>query len=125
MGRKPAANSLTPDEAFALCEAAAVAGVRAPQGRGDSPIGLRSADTTALALAGRIRVEIYAWNWRVIEILVGPNAGKRTLAAPHGQKPWKIIDQHGSITRCGFVRTAGSASQPSAPRPLTRAELER
>lgn len=113
-------SNLTPDQAFALLERAAISGERCPQ-TGDH--GLRSADTTNLAHAGRILVEIFAWNYRRVTILTGPHAGKTTAAAPAGQKPWKIIDAHGTRTKRGVADTGASKrTQPSAPRPLTRQE---
>lgn len=121
---KPA-HRFTSEEAFALIESAAAAGERCPQSGIYGHSALTSTVTTALANAGRIRIEIYAWNFRVAEILTGPHAGKRTAASPTGQKPWKIIDANGTRTRRGGgadVRNS-SRAQPSAPRPLTREEL--
>lgn len=112
------------DDAFALLQSAAIAGDRCPQAGIHGFSSLTSAVTTALAHAGRIRIEIYAWNFRVIEILTGPHAGKRTAPGPNGQKPWKIIDANGTRTRRGTVNFGRQGrSQPSAPRPLTREEL--
>lgn len=39
-----------------------------------------------LAYAGRIRVEVYARNWRVVEI-----DGLRTMEPPRGGEPYKVI----------------------------------
>ena len=45
----------------------------------------------ALAAEGRIRVEIFPRNWRVVEILTGQHKGKRTAASPlRNAKPYKI-----------------------------------
>lgn len=83
------------DEAFALVERAAVAGVRCPQAD-DFPEGLSSA-FYKLPDDGRIKIETYAHNWRVVEILTGPNAGKRTAPCPYRHKgPWRITDKSGT-----------------------------
>ena len=49
--------------------------------------------TSALFKEGKIRVEVFAHNWRVIEILTGPHAGKRTLAPPYkyATKPYLVL----------------------------------
>lgn len=41
----------------------------------------------ALAREGRIRIEVWAHNWRVIEI-----EGLRTMKAPTGNKPYRVVD---------------------------------
>jgi hypothetical protein len=69
------------DRQFGLLEQAAKRGERCPQSGNFGP--LKSAATTALARAGRIRIEIYAHNWRVVEILTGRHAGKRTMPTPY------------------------------------------
>lgn len=82
------------EEGFALIERAAVLGARAPTNWSmDNPTGvLPSGVTSALVKEGRVRIEVYAKNWRVIEILKGPNAGKRTMECPYnGAKPYKIV----------------------------------
>ncbi len=67
-------------DAFAVLEKAAAAGDRCPMAKTD---GLTSTLTSALARAGKIRIDVYAHNWRVVTILVGPHAGKSTLGAPN------------------------------------------
>lgn len=76
---------------FALLEAAAAAGERCPQSRPHGP--LNPASTGHLAREGRIRVEIFAHNWRVVTIMDGPHKGKQTMATPHkgSEKPYKVI----------------------------------
>lgn len=77
-------------DAFALLEAAAVAGERCPVSGG----GLTSGLTTDLAIDGKIKVEIYAKNFRRVTILVGPNAGKTTADPPNKNwKPYKVIEK--------------------------------
>lgn len=79
---------------FAVVEAAAINNERAPQ---LSPHGILSvSDNRALlmmARAGRLRIEIFAYNWRVITICEGPNKGRQTLRSPHkgSNVPYKII----------------------------------
>ena len=49
----------------------------------------------ALARAGKIRVEVFRHNWRVVTILVGPHAGAKTQMDPYiktGSKPYVVID---------------------------------
>lgn len=78
------ANGITEGEAFAMIERAAVSGERCPQSRVN---GMTSQLTGDLARAGKIRIDVYPHNWRVATILVGPNAGRATMAAPN--KNWK------------------------------------
>lgn len=44
----------------------------------------------ALANQGRIKVEVYAHNWRVIEILKGPSVGARTKESPIKAPPYIV-----------------------------------
>ena len=43
-----------------------------------------------LAKQGRIKVEIYARNWRVIEILKGPSVGARTKEPSRVGEPYLV-----------------------------------
>ncbi len=82
------------NEGFRAIEAAAIAGERAPTTRTlDNPSGtMRAGITSALLKEGRIRAEIYGQNSRVIEILKGPHAGKRTKGPPDpNAKPYKVL----------------------------------
>lgn len=95
----------TLDAVFALIERAAIAGERCPnkdqigaflteQGltrRGDSPGDM----TTALARHGRLRLTVHTHNWRVAEILAGPNAGTKTKARPNGGSCYMVVDRDG------------------------------
>ena len=90
--------------------------------------------TTALARAGKIKVEVFRLNFKVVTILVGPHRGKTTA---HGGKPYLIIDING--TWSGGHRIGGALprptaralraedeairGQPSAPRILTSEEI--
>ena len=78
------------EEGFAQIERAALAGERCPTTcTVDNPTGtMRPGVAPILLKEGRIKVEIYGRNWRVIEILKGPNAGKRTKEAPGYPKTW-------------------------------------
>lgn len=84
---------------FALIERAAIEGKRCPTNRSaENPTGeLASGITGALVKAGRIRIEVYAHNWRVVEILKGPFAGKRTAASPYkgSGKPYLVLPAPG------------------------------
>jgi hypothetical protein len=79
--------------AFAILESVAAEGKRCPQNHPDGPI--KTATYSTLARAGRIRVEIYAHNWRVVTIMEGPHKGKSTARSPHrgSSKPYKVIDK--------------------------------
>lgn len=48
-----------------------------------------------LARAGRIRIEVFRHNWRVVTILTGQYAGKQTMRDPAllpDAKPYVVID---------------------------------
>lgn len=110
------------DTAFATLERFAVAGDRAPMA---DTHGITSTLTTALCREGRIRSEVYALNWRVIEIMVGPNAGKRTAECPtKGAKPYLTVGRE--TVHHNRRRDYGSHSrpQPSAPRALSPQDLK-
>lgn len=81
------------DELFAVLEECAVKGERCPTV--DQLQYVHNIPTTyqpaRLARQGRIRVEVWRLNWRVIEIMEGPNKGRRTQEAPTGTAPYKII----------------------------------
>lgn len=86
--------AITPEllnEQFEILERAAAAGERCPQSGNFGP--LKSHVTTALARAGKIRIEIYAHNWRVVTILEGRHRGKRTAETPYKgtRRPYMTI----------------------------------
>lgn len=74
---------------------------------------------------GDIKVEIYAGNWRVIEVLTGEYKSVRTAARPGGKgPPWKVIDANGTRTFGKRVPVGRpTKKQPSAPRLLRSDEL--
>lgn len=80
------------DRTFFIVEAAADKGERCPQ---SPPMGmLNSAALGALAREGRLRIEIFMHNYRVVTIMDGPHKGKQTLPPPAGKgsgRPYKII----------------------------------
>lgn len=81
------------DELFAVLERCALAGERCPtkdQLYCDHKI-RSSYQPTRLAKQGRIRVEVWVHNWRVIEIMEGPNEGARTMASPTGKAPYQVV----------------------------------
>jgi len=95
---------------FAAIEQAALRGERAPTNQtGENPAGtLRSGITTELLKQGRIKVEIYALNWRVIEILTGPHAGERTKGPPNPSwQPYKILPKPVAVALPVQQRKAG------------------
>ena len=100
------------DRSFALLEAAAIAGERCPQGQPHGPI--PSGHTKKLAEQGKIRIEIFRHNWRVVTILVGPNAGKETKACPVGGMPYMVVDHR--RTERHLTHQERNRPGPSAPR---------
>lgn len=93
---------MTPGEAFLLIEKAAIAGERCP--KADRGSGFTSTITSDLARAGRIRIDVYPHNWRVVTICEGPHAGKSTAPAPNPKwRPYLTI-QKGSSPRPQYTR---------------------
>ncbi len=113
------------DQVFAaLCRYAA-AGDRCPQSQALLPgtaIWLQSAHTSALARAGKIRIEIFRLNWRVITILKGEHKGKSTAPDPSGGFPYLTVNANGTFRngrRIDSERKAEDRRQgPSAPRKI-------
>lgn len=113
------------DAAFRQIVEAAKAGWRAPQLEDfdikNVPQALRE-----LTQRGEIRIELYALNWRVIEILTGEHKGLRTAERPgRRSKPWKVIDANGTHDFAQNKPIAGRPrkGQPSAPRLLRADEI--
>lgn len=79
----------SPDATFDMLVLAAIKGERCPQSYPFGPF--HSHVTSALAKAGRIRIEIFKYNWRVITIMEGPHAGKQTAPSPEGGMPYRTI----------------------------------
>lgn len=112
------------NEIFAKVEHAAVMERRCPM---NGEAGFDSNDLADLAHAGRIKVETYAHNFRVVTILLGPYAGKKTQACPSRCKsPWRVIDTTGTHYPRQEAKMKAAAlrtrrQEPSAPRLITRA----
>lgn len=109
------------DKVSATLEGCACRGERCPQ---NNTHGIAQAAVSALARAGRIRIEISGQNWRQVFILAGPHAGKATAANPLGARAWKIIGANGTRVN-GRLIVPRSRRQPSAPRALSARELKR
>jgi hypothetical protein len=86
-------SNLTIAADYVLIETAAIKGERCPKQRPFGPLSYGS--TIALARSGRIRIELYAHNWRVITLLDGPHRGCSTAPAPNGWRRYKMIDVRG------------------------------
>lgn len=78
------------DEAFRLIEDAVALRERCPQNDIiPSPL------FGTLARQGKIRVRVFARNWRVVDILTGPYAGRSTaddVLRRSGEKPYMVLD---------------------------------
>lgn len=101
-------SSAAVEDGFQQIEHAALNGLRCPINKTHGYGTLRMGVTSELVKQGRIRVEVYAHNWRVIEITSGPNAGKRTAPPPY--KDWKPYKIYGWTTaEIGELRVRLSA----------------
>lgn len=108
---------------FTLIERAAEHGERCPMSAPYGPVSREG--TRALARSKRIRIELYALNWRVATILVGPHKGKRTMEPPHkGARPYMTIGTDTVMAlRASHRRYSPSPiTLPSIPNPLTPAD---
>jgi hypothetical protein len=81
---------------FKLVEAHAAEGKRCPTNDEIADYLARTGHLSRLKLtdvarSGRIKIEVYAKNFRVVEICDGPHRGKRTQDAPHYQSPYRVI----------------------------------
>lgn len=107
------------DEAFRLIESTAAAGDRCPQ-RTIIP----SLMFCKLARQGKIRVRIFARNWRVVDVLVGPYAGRSTADDPQrrvGEKPYKVVDASAPALRVEIPKQNRQEPwKPGQPRPAPR-----
>lgn len=80
------------EAAFAELEQAAVAGARCPvNGTGY----INSLRLRVLADAGRITIQVFPRNWRVVTILTGPNARKKTAKPPRKGRAYVTITKRG------------------------------
>lgn len=73
-----------------------------------------------LARQGRIRVRVFRENYRVVDILVGPHAGKSTADSPSrrpAEKPYMIIDAKSLPLRANIPKAQRREPwKPGAPR---------
>lgn len=97
--------------AFAKIEAAVLAGARCPT----TDQGLHPKAVKALALAGKILVEVSTQNWRRITILTGEHAGKATQPNPlKNANVYCTMDMSG--TRWNGKLTGAKAKAVSLPK---------
>lgn len=119
--------ALTPyilNNVFATLVAAARAGQRCPVTAREGVPGLPTGATSALARAGKIKVEVYAHNWRVVEILEGPHAGARTAPCPHENRgPYLIIGRE-TIRNTTVERDVEARREQTAHRNLYRSDFQ-
>lgn len=101
------------EAAFRRVVAAADVGERCPE-NGTQDINAKVLGD--LARAGRIRILIADRNYRTVEILEGPSAGKSTKAYPRRSYPWKVIDKNGT-------RVNGKLQYPKSSAPITLAKV--
>ena len=104
------------DKTFAELARCAAGGLRCPASTGPQENRMTpSANITALARAGRIRVDIYPRNWRVVTILEGEHRGKTTAPCPKpGARPYRTIDANSTPIPATppFRRPASAQPQP-------------
>lgn len=89
-----------------LCSHAAE-GSRCPE---NGTFEINSHTVGTLARMGRIRVLVGALNYRTVEILSGPQAGKSTKS--DGSRVWKIVDRNGTKIN-GKLQVSGAAAPVS------------
>lgn len=101
--------------AFAVIERAAIEGRRCPE---NLTHGVTSPAVTALARAGRIRIEIYFHNWRVVTILEGEHRGKTTAACPKkGAMPYRTIAK--GVAELSYTKRRASKAPVTLPSTTT------
>lgn len=103
---------------YALLEAAAAAGERCPQSKPFGP--LDPSAPSQLARLGRIRIELFMHNYRVVTIMGGPHAGKQTRQPPPSAKgqrlqPYKTIYKDHVIMKHAQRARASAAPVTLAP----------
>lgn len=85
------------DKLFARIVNIAVAGERCPFNEH-----LPTGGLSALAREGKLRIEVFRHNWRVVTILVGEHTGKKTKQDPAlepGARPYVVIDARSPAPR--------------------------
>lgn len=110
MAKSPSSNMLA--KVFVMINAVALNGERCPQLHPHGSLTTEQNRTLlVLARSGKLRVEIFMHNWRVVTICDGPNRGKHTMLPPTAKHPYRVI-QKGDVP-------AGQRPQPSLPQLLT------
>jgi hypothetical protein len=100
---------------FNLVVSAAIAGERCPE-NWKLPL---STGISQLCKHGRLKVYISGHNYRQVEILDGPHAGKRTAPDPQNHRVWKIVGRTSETLRGGINRDRPyRRQQPSKPREI-------
>ena len=104
---------------FKLLEGCAVRGERCPMAAPHGPLQKGSASGFGvLARQGRIRVEVYPHNYRVVEIRQGHYRGARTAAPPNAKwRPYKVIPD--DLQRPATPPAPAQRRPPSKPTVLT------
>jgi hypothetical protein len=119
------------EKVYELVERAAIRGERCPQNDELAAVATSGPELLrALAKAGRLRIEVSGRNWRTVTILAGPHAGKRTQRDPMGGRhPHITIDGSGTHKvgkwSMPVTRPTSPKQEPSAPRLLTREEIDK
>lgn len=112
------------ERAFQIIEGVAARGERCPTNDQFTPAGVLG----VLAREGRIRIAVYAHNFRVVTILVGPHKGKTTMRQSSSGPPYVVIDKggrHGTRygTHASRAERLAGRNEPSPPRLLSKDEL--
>ncbi len=93
LSRKDRTDKELADELFMIIEEEALKGNRCPtldEFRDKFQFSMSWCRPVMLADAGRVVVEIYCWNWRVVTLMEGPNKGIHTRLPPHTvARPYK------------------------------------
>lgn len=110
-------------QAFNILVAAAVDGRRCPE---NETFGSNRSAIGGLARDGRIRIEVYVHNYRVVTILDGEHAGKTTAPCPKKDaKPYRSIDSNGDTLgyqarNRASIKNRASITLPSTTTPWNR-----
>lgn len=102
------------DKLFDRIAAIAAVGDRCPTNQHIDGVGL-----CQLARAGKIRIEVFNRNWRVVTILSGEHAGKQTSRGqnPVGARPYVTIDTKSGPRRSDMPPQVRLPWTPGTPKP--------
>ena len=111
------------ERAYTMIEQAAIHGDRCPFN--DNMDATGRCFVPELARTGRIRVEVYARNWRVVTLLTGEHKGKHTALPSFATVggPYVTIDRNGTHHHPRAAYATTKRQQPSKPRILRADEL--